>query len=321
MKTFFRIFVVVALLAVALQGYLSSGAMRSTVESELEAALARDVQVEDLDISIVRDFPNLSVALENVVVQDPNNAARPLMEIPVVYVNVATLPIFQNQLICDVEIDAAEIHATVYADGSSSLDDLISEEWLAGDEAESSFEVIDVQGFRVTNSTIDYQNARGRELGVVGLGADMAVYLAADSTSFSGDLTTTSVRLGAEGVSRQTDLSSQIRLTLAMGEDPTDLRFTEATLLVGPHELDLTGLPIDWEQIPYVVDLAVRLKDAAELPNREALEREIAALESDARRYIEAEKDRLREDLENALDNAADRAKDAIRDRLNRLGW
>ena len=43
--------------------------------------------------------------------------------------------------------------------------------------------------------------------------------------------------------------------------------------------------------------------------------------DDDARRYIEAEKDRLREDLENALDNAADRAKDAIRDRLNRLGW
>lgn len=315
MKTLIRLFVVAALLLIAVQWYLSSDAVRGRIEQELALALNRDVSLADLDVSLVHDFPNLSVALTEATVFDADPAHGVAMEIPKAYVNVGLLPLLQNALVCTVELLEPRFYVRADPDGSSNLSDVFSEEWLADP---GTLETVDLEEMIFVDGQVEYRNADGEQLGIAGLDAILAAYLSPDSTAFSGNLSTSRVRLGLAG--EPIDLPALLVLTLSMGTDAADLRFTEARLGVGGHEVDLTGLPVDWNTIPRVVDLAVRLREVARLATPEAAERELARVRDQAAELVEAEKARLRERLEEALEGATDKVREALRDRLERLG-
>jgi hypothetical protein len=105
-----------------------------------------------------------------------------------------------------------------------------------------------------------------------------------------------------------------------MGQDAGDLHFTEATLGVAGYRVDLAGLPIDWNSIPHLVDLAVRLREVAGLATPEDAERALGRVQDRAGALIEAERARLRTRLEEALEGVTDQAREALRERLERLG-
>jgi hypothetical protein len=84
--------------------------------------------------------------------------------------------------------------------------------------------------------------------------------------------------------------------------------------------VDLAGLPIDWNSIPHLVDLAVRLREVAGLATPEDAERALGRVQDRAGALIEAERARLRTRLEEALEGVTDQAREALRERLERLG-
>ncbi len=316
MKILVRVLIFLALLVVAAQALLSSSLVRDRVEQELEAAVNRDVVVGELDVSLVRSFPTLSVIVRDATIQDSAGTSTPLMTLPTTYVNVALGPLLGGTLACAVAVQEPRIHAQVYTDGTSNLDDLISEDWLAGESDASGFDVIDLRGLSVQGAVLEYRNAAGRELAILDLDATLAAYLAADSTAFAGGVTTQRVRLGAAGLTQAQALPAQLTLQLGMGADATDLRFTEARLAIGAHGIDLTGLPVNWDTVPPLVDLAVRLQGIAEGDVAQQVEAAVTALEAEAEAFIERERQQLRERLGAAVDSLAERGRDVLRDRL-----
>lgn len=315
MKTLFRVFVGLALVVIAIQWYLGSDGMRRTVEGEIGRALNRDVQMADLRVSVLHAFPNLSVEIVDATV-GTLGAAEPEMVIPTAYVIIPILPLFRDALVCDVEVHDAQVRVEARDDGSSSLDGLVSKAWL---NEPGTFETVHLRHLTFTNSALAYRSQRGRDLGIVGIEAELSAYMSPDSSAYEGEVMTTAVRIGGGGVSRETDLASAMSLTLQTGVAEGDTQLTRAYLSVGPHVLDLSGLPIDWNSLPRLVDLALRLKDAASLPTREAIDAALKDLEEEAHRYLNEERARFRERLQDALDRATERGREALRRGLDRL--
>lgn len=301
--------VIGALCVLGLHLYFSSGSFRELVEQEVELALNREVSIAVIDLSVVRSFPELSVRLENVDVQDAETG-RTLMEIPETEVGVSLKALLNESLVCGITIQNPQIIVEAYADGTSNLSDLISEEWLNGSD-ESSFQTVVLTGFDVVDAEVRYRNAGGREIGILGMESRLQAYMAEDSTAFTGTMQTTAVHLGAWERGVRKELPSLMNIALGAGSEAAEIRFAEAKLAVGAYELDLTGLPIDWNSVPRVVDLAVRLQALGEAPEAQ-VDALLAEAEQAAQTLIANERERLRNRLDEALQEGADRLKNRI---------
>jgi len=282
------------------------------VEQEVELALNRDVSIETIDLAVVRSFPKLSVRLQGIDVRDAETGSALLM-IPETEVVVDLQPLMDEALVCGITIQNPQVIVEAYADGTSNLSDLISEEWLSGSD-ESSFQTVTLTGFDVIDAEVRYRNAAGRELGILGMESRLQAYLAEDSTAFTGTMQTTAVQLGAWERGVRQDLPSLMNIALGAGSEAAEIRFAEAKLSVGAYELDLTGLPIDWNSVPRIVDLAVRLQGLAEAPEAQ-VQALLTEAEQAAQNLIDNERERLRNRLDDALQDGADR----IKNRLGRI--
>lgn len=303
---------IVVLLVGGLHVYFSSSSFRGLVEQEVELALNRDVSIETIDLAVVRSFPKLSVRLQGIDVRDAETGSALLM-IPETEVVVDLQPLMDEALVCGITIQNPQVIVEAYADGTSNLSDLISEEWLSGSD-ESSFQTVTLTGFDVIDAEVRYRNAAGRELGILGMESRLQAYLAEDSTAFTGTMQTTAVQLGAWERGVRQDLPSLMNIALGAGSEAAEIRFAEAKLSVGAYELDLTGLPIDWNSVPRIVDLAVRLQGLAEAPEAQ-VQALLTEAEQAAQNLIDNERERLRNRLDDALQDGADR----IKNRLGRI--
>lgn len=303
---------VVVLSIVGLHLYFGSSSFRALVEQEVEVALNRDVTIKAIELGLLTSFPQLIVQLHEVDVEEAEHASN-VLAIQEVEIAVALRPLLNEALVCGITIRKPQVTVEAYADGSSNLSDLISEEWLNGSE-ESSFQTVVLTELMVVDADVRYQNAAGRTLGILGLESRLQAYLAEDSTSFAGTVQTTAVHLGAWEQGVQRELPSLMNLALGTGAEQASVQLAQAKLQVGPHELDLAGLPIDWNTVPHIVDLAVRLHALAEAP-----EAQVEALQEEAQLaaqlLIAQERERLRNKLDDVIQEGADR----LKNRLDRL--
>lgn len=306
------LFGVVVLSIVALHLYFGSSSFRALVEQEVEVALNREVTINAIELGLLTSFPQLMVQLQGVEVQEAEQASH-LLAIQDVEIAVALWPLLDETLVCAITVRKPQVIVEAYADGSSNLSDLISEEWLNGSE-ESSFQTVVLTELMIVDADVRYQNATGRTLGILGLESQVQAYLGEDSTSFAGTVQTTAVHLGGWEQGVQRELPSLMNLAFGLGAEQRNVQLAQAQLQVGLYELDLAGLPIDWNTVPHIVDLAVRLHALAEAPEAqvEAL-REEAQLA--AQLLIAQERERLRNKLDDVIQEGADR----LKNRLDRL--
>ncbi|MEM1094132.1 MAG: hypothetical protein AAGJ10_05975 [Bacteroidota bacterium] len=317
MKTFFRILLVlIVLLGLGVLGgqvYLGTDAFQNMVQEQADALVDGDVTIRSARGDAFSSFPTLEVELIGVQIQ---REGERVVEAPEIDLAVDLLPLLRKILMVRIDLIDPTLNVAANADGSSSMTGLL----LTDDTStESVFNEVVLQDMRMSGGTMNYRNTQGMEVGIRGMTADLQAMVNESSLQFGGALSTASVSINRGLMQREEDLPAALTMALSLGNSLESAELSEAELQVGRLTVDLIGMPIDWNSVPRLVELALRLRDAIGGIGRDDIEAIMNGARDEAGRLFNNETDRLREDLEQTVEDALRRSQEALQDRVNRL--
>jgi len=317
MKTFFRILLVlVVLVGLAVLGgqvYLGTDAFQDMVQEQADALVDGDVTIRSARGDAFSSFPSLEVELIGVEIQRDGER---VVEAPEIDLAVDLMPLLRKILMVRIDLIDPTLNVVANADGSSSMTGLL----LTDDTGkESAFNEVVLQDMRMSGGTMNYRNTQGIEVGISGMTADLQAMVNESSLQFGGALSTASVSINRGLIQREEDLPAALTMALSLGNSLESAELSEAELQVGRLTVDLIGMPIDWNSVPRLVELALRLRDAIGGIGRDDIEAIMNGARDEAGRLFYNEADRMRRDLEQSVQDALRRSQEALEDRANRL--
>ncbi|MEM6648042.1 MAG: hypothetical protein AAF730_17500 [Bacteroidota bacterium] len=317
MKIFFRILLVLIVLlglgALGGQVYLGTDGFQDMVQEQADALVDGDVTIRSARGNAFSAFPTLEVELIGVEIQRDGER---VVEAPEIDLAVDLVPLLRKVLVVRVDLIDPTLNVVANADGSSSMTGML----LTDDTGEeSAFNEVVLQDMRMSGGTMNYRNAQGTEVGVRGMTADLKAMVNESSLQFGGALSTASVSINRGLMQREEDLPAALTMALSLGNSLESAELSEAELQVGRLTVDLIGMPIDWNSVPRLVELALRLRDAIGGIGRDDIEAIMNGARDEAGRLFNNETDRLRQDLEQTVEDALRRSQEAVQDRVNRL--
>ncbi|GAB5517898.1 MAG: hypothetical protein RhofKO_01490 [Rhodothermales bacterium] len=317
MKTFFRILLVLLLLiglgALGGQVYLGTDAFQDMVERQANALVDGDVTIRSAKGDAFSAFPTLEVELIGVEIERDGET---VVDAPEIDLAVDLGPLLRKILVVEVALIDPTLNVTANADGTSSMTRLL----LTDDTSEeSAFNEVVLEDLRMSGGTMNYENARGMEVGIRGMTADLQAMVNESSLQFGGALSTTAVSMSRGLMQREEDLPAALTMALSLGNSLESAELTEAELQVGRLTVDLIGMPIDWNSVPRLVELALRLRDAIGGIGRDDIEAIMNGARDEAGRLLNNEADFLQQNIEQSVEEALRRSQEAIEESVNRL--
>ena len=154
------VFLVLLILAIVLP-FAFKGKIMAKVQEEANKQLNANFRFEDIDISLIRNFPNLSVELTNlsIVNKAPFNGDTLIVARSIGF-SAGLFDLFADEMsVRGVRINDAIIHISVLKDGTASYDIMKSTGEAAGTESTepSSFK-LKLKYYEITNTQISYDD-------------------------------------------------------------------------------------------------------------------------------------------------------------------
>ena len=251
MKRFLKItatVVAVVLVVAIVTPLLLRGKIGDIVKREANAMLAARLDLEKLDISLLRNFPNASLNLKGLTLVGTDRfegdtivAARRIT----VVVNLMSLVGDEGFEVRKIILASPALHAHKLADGAVNWDVMKPSEQAdttaAEESAPSSFR-LSVRDFRLTDAVIRYEDdSTGMELRTAPLSLRLSGDMSAESTQLDLDLLAGGVDFTQGGVPLLHD--AELALDAEIDADLAEGRFTFSrnTLRLNAIEMRLDG--------------------------------------------------------------------------------
>ncbi len=270
----------VALFLVAsfvLSSFLDGERLAGWVTPRLEAAVNRDVDIDDISVG----FLPVGVRLSGIRVSDPTGLAPALAQVSSVDLRVRLLPLLQRRVeVSRIIIDGMQADLRVGEDGESNFGDMSPEGEAPPPEPAADGEAfaLDVQGIRLTSGRIAYQNAASEQaVSMEELEGESSIQLEAQGDllvegRFAGraSLSGVMVESGAEQVDPGageeaggwlTNLPIELTVAMDVTEEANVIRIREGSLAMEELALALTGELRDLKQPIRQVELALVATD------------------------------------------------------------
>jgi len=192
------IFLLVLVIAAIAIPYFFKGKIMSIVKTELNKQLVADVDFKDVDISLIRHFPRLAVALEDLsVVNRAPFAGDTLFAVKKIDLALNLMSVIKGDKmdIYNVDIVAPRIHAIINKEGLVNWDITKPDtaQTTPADTATTKF-ALDLQQYSIEDATIRYDDEQG-DMSMLIEGLDHQ-----GKGDFTQDLFTLQTTTQAEGV-------------------------------------------------------------------------------------------------------------------------
>lgn len=192
------IFLLVLVIAAIAIPYFFKGKIMSIVKTELNKQLVADVDFKDVDISLIRHFPRLAVALEDLsVVNRAPFAGDTLFAVKKIDLALNLMSVIKGDKmdIYNVDIVAPRIHAIINKEGLVNWDITKPDtaQTTPADTATAKF-ALNLQQYSIEDATIRYDDEQG-DMGMLIEGLDHQ-----GKGDFTQDLFTLQTTTQAEGV-------------------------------------------------------------------------------------------------------------------------
>ncbi len=192
------IFLLVLVIAAIAIPYFFKGKIMSLVKTELNKQLVADVDFKDVDISLIRHFPRLAVALEDLsVVNRAPFAGDTLVAIKKIDLALNLMSVIKGDKmdIYNVSIQEPKVHAIINKQGLVNWDIMKPDTAQANpaDTATSKF-ALNLQKYSIEDATIRYDDQQG-DMALLREGLDHQ-----GKGDFTQDLFTLQTNTQAEGV-------------------------------------------------------------------------------------------------------------------------
>lgn len=192
------IFLLVLVIAAIAIPYFFKGKIMSIVKTELNKQLVADVDFKDVDISLIRHFPRLAVALEDLsVVNRAPFAGDTLFAVKKIDLALNLMSVIKGDKmdIYNVDIVAPRIHAIINKEGLVNWDITKPDtaQTTPADTSSTKF-ALNLQQYSIEDATIRYDDEQG-DMGMLIEGLDHQ-----GKGDFTQDLFTLQTTTQAEGV-------------------------------------------------------------------------------------------------------------------------
>lgn len=195
---FVGIFLLVLVIAAIAIPYFFKGKIMSLVKTELNKQLVADVDFKDVDISLIRHFPRLAVALEDLsVVNRAPFAGDTLFAVKKIDLALNLMSVIKGDKmdIYNVAVISPRIHAIINKQGHANWEITKPDtaQTTPADTASAKF-ALDLQQYSIEDATIRYDDEQG-DMGMLIEGLDHQ-----GKGDFTQDLFTLQTKTQAEGV-------------------------------------------------------------------------------------------------------------------------
>jgi hypothetical protein len=158
------IFIVLIAAAIAIP-YFFKGKIMSMVKTELNKQLVADVDFKDVDISLIRHFPRLAVAIEDLqVINRAPFAGDTLLSVKKIDLALNLMSVIKGGTIdiYNVAVIAPRIHAIVHKDGEANwnITKPDTAKVTPADTAASKF-AMNLQQYKIEDAMISYEDEQG----------------------------------------------------------------------------------------------------------------------------------------------------------------
>ena len=158
------IFIVLIAAAIAIP-YFFKGKIMSIVKTELNKQLIADVDFKDVDISLIRHFPRLAVAIEDLqVINRAPFAGDTLLSVKKIDLALNQMSVIKGGKmdIYNVAVIAPRIHAIVHKNGEANWNIMKPDtaQTTATDTSSAAF-AMDLQQYKIEDAMISYEDEEG----------------------------------------------------------------------------------------------------------------------------------------------------------------
>lgn len=252
--------------AVLLHTLLDSESLRQRIEPRLEAALARDVELGGVGLSV---FPGLGVELRDLSVASPEGMEAPaLASVEEIRLGIALLPLLRRRVRVDrASAEGVEVRLLVEEDGRSNFGDFLPEGDASPDAAEgaaSSFS-LEVREVRLDRARVAYRDRQtGREIEARDLSAGAGLEREGDVWRVDGRIAAGEVRgRGYPAADRWSGRAVELAVDGRAGPEARWLEIGSGTARAGPVELTVGGRVDSLRSSERRLDLRVRARELA----------------------------------------------------------
>ncbi len=159
MKTLLKIigalFALLIVIFVGLNLYFTNERLKSTVMPYVNQAVGRPVHVESMSVTFLSTFPRPGLNVHKLSILDENDSDT-LLTLDKLVVGVKLSSLFGDEIsISEIQLDRPRFIYTIYEDGSSNVDFLISEE---ADADTTEGYAVSIPYFEITNGRFGYRD-------------------------------------------------------------------------------------------------------------------------------------------------------------------
>jgi len=246
MKIFLRIIAVLLAIfivfAAVLNLYFTDERLQGMIIPELREATGSDIQAEELSITFFRTFPRFGLEISNLNV--PDLQGETIASVDDLVLSLELIPLLSNEIsISDLSVNRPVVRYQVYADSTTNIDFLLSDEQPAEDE---NGYAISIPGFTLTGGSLLYSDeTTGTNATLEQLNADISLFFS-DVIESRVDAELGSLSITIDEQEYVTNLSLSLDQTSTLDLENERLEFTEGTFSIRGLALNLTGSLSNW---------------------------------------------------------------------------
>jgi hypothetical protein len=246
MKIFLRIIAILLAIfivfAAVINLYFTDERLQGMIIPELQEATGSNIEAEALSITFFRTFPRFGLEVSNLNVPDPNGET--VASIEDIVLSLELFPLLSNEIsISDLSVNRPSINYRVYADSSSNIDFLLSDEPAAEDE---SGYTISIPGFTLTDASLRYHDETTATLATLEqLDAEISLFFS-DVIESRIDAELGSLSLEMDGQNYVNNLPLSLNQTSTLDLENEQFEFSEGTFSIRGLALNVTGSVRNW---------------------------------------------------------------------------
>lgn len=245
MKILLRIIAVLLALfivfAAVINLYFTDDRLQEMIIPQLREATGSDIQAEKLSITFFRTFPRFGLEISKLDVPDPQGETVASVEDLVL--SLELFPLLSNEIsISDLSVNRPVIRYQVFADSTTNIDFLLSDEESAD---ENGFD-ISIPGFTLTDASLYYNDkTTATKVTLEQLNADISLFFS-DMIESRVDAELGSLSMSVDDEEYLTNLPLSLNQTSILDLENEQIEFTEGTFSIRGLALNLTGSFNNW---------------------------------------------------------------------------
>lgn len=250
MKIFLRIIAfllaIFIVFASVINFYFTDERLQEMIMPQLREATGSNIQAEALSVTFFRTFPRFGLEISDLNVPDPDGETVATVED--VVLSLELFPLLKNEIsVSELSVNKPVIQYHVYADSTTNIDFLFSDEQTA--DGESGY-AVSIPGFTLTNASLFYNDETTlTRAALEQLDAEISLFFS-DIIESRVDAELGSLSLTIDEQEYFSNLSLSLDQTSTLDLENEQFEFTEGTFSIRGLALNLTGTVNNWSSTP-----------------------------------------------------------------------